>query len=302
MTAVSPLPDATLSCHDAEQGLRALLSLDPLGEDRFISRWHEGNSGGEVFGGQYLGQAVIAAAATVDGVAPQAMTAYFLRGARAGRPLVYEVRRMRDGLQFRHRRVDVFQGDSLVFTAELSFHDAEPDRPEHARPMPPVPAPESLLPMADLLEQLGEAAPLVAIERMRNRPLVQVRPVNDRHGIVQAGPEPAFQIWLQLMSCDTADAPPALAQAMLAYLSDYWSNVAGRITHGPSLFERGARTSSLNHGVWFHRVPDLRDWVLYSLDSPHAGGGTGFNRGLLYSRDGTLLASTVQESLIRLPR
>lgn len=289
----------TLPCGPSE-GLRELLTLRALGDDCFVNRYHERNLGGEAFGGQYLGQALMAALATGAGLAPHAMTAYFLRAARAERALHFRVLRVRDGLQFVHRRVEVTQGGSPVFCADVSLHDAEPHRPDHASALPAVPMPDDLAPIGALLERHGPAVPSLGLERMRAKRLVESRPVDERLGLVQRPAAATFSTWLRVLSWDEGDA--LLQYAALAYLSDHWSNASGRILHLPSLFTPGSRGSSLNHGIWFHRPPDLRDWVLYSLDSPSASGGTGFNRGLMHGRDGTLYASTVQESLVRLPR
>lgn len=277
--------------------LAPLLRLQPLGGDRFRAACNERNLGGEIFGGQYLGQALAAALATGEGRAPNAMSGFFLKAASAAHPLELQVERLRDGRSFAHRRVSLFQQGELVFVADVSLHDAESGQPQHQCPAPSVPAPEALTSLRGLLEQHGESLGALGQGRITNKTTVELRPVDPHAGFTGPGTEPRTQVWLRALRLSSDD--PLMHYAALAYLSDFWVNSACRLLHGRTLFAGETRSASLNHAIWFHRPPQAADWLLYVLDSPAASGGCGYNRGLLYDRQGQLLASTAQEALVR---
>ncbi|WP_223448937.1 acyl-CoA thioesterase [Pseudomonas sp. BF-R-19] len=275
-----------------------LLTLEKIGTDRFRIPYNESNSGGEIFGGQYLGQAMSAALATGGGRAPHAMHAFFLQAARANRQLEAEVERVRDGRSFAHRRVHLLQDGKLVFCADVSLHDTELDQPQHQIGPSEVPSPEVLSNLHQLVEKYGEAAfgPL-GRKRILPRKVTEVRPINQQAGMLGSGTEPRADIWMR--AARFAPQDDLMHFAALAYLSDYWVNSACRVMHSRSLFNGETTSASLNHSIWFHGRAKVEDWLLYLLDSPSTHGGTGFNRGLIYDRKGNLLASTAQEALVR---
>lgn len=279
------------------EDLLPLLELESLGNDRFRSLRNDANVRGDVFGGQYLGQAITAAIATGDRRAPNAMTGYFLRAAHADRPLELQVQRMRDGRNFAHRRVTIMQSDQLMFVADVSLHDPEPEQVEHQCKAPSVPPPESLIPLNDVINQHREQFDPKFIARVTNRKYIEMVPVDAQAGFTGPGIKPAIDFWLRAVRLCSHD--PLMHYAGLAYLSDCWVSVSARIMHVPHLFESQRASASLNHGIWFHRAPLVTDWLLYTLEGPTTGGGTGFNRGMLFDREGRLLASTVQEALMR---
>jgi acyl-CoA thioesterase-2 len=273
-----------------------LMSLRAIGPDLFVSQCNQRNIGGEIFGGQYLGQTIVAAMLSADRRAPHAMTGHFLHAARADQPLELRVERLREGRSFAHRRVQIVQADKLVFVADVSLHDAEPGQPGHQMPAPAAPAPEQLQPLAALAEQYGSEAvgPLAA--RIGNAASVEVRPVDPEAGMIRPGP-PVAQAWLRARCLSSDD--PVTHYGALAFMSDFWGNAPSRLPHGRTLFAGEITSLSLNHAIWFHRQPQAADWLLYALDGPATAGGTGLNRGLLYDRSGTLIASAVQEALVR---
>lgn len=286
----------SIDCEESD--LACLLTLEPGGPDHFHVPRNDSNVGGEVFGGQYLGQAMSAALATADGRAPQAMHATFLYAARADRPMAVRVNRIRDGRSFAYRRVEFYQDDRPVFCADVSFHNIEASQPNHQLTADSVPPPDSLNNLHELIDIHGENA-FSSMNRSRavGKKTLEVRPIDQLAGIVKAGQEPRADAWLRAVQFDSRD--PLFHYAALAYLSDCWVNMACRIKHSPSLFSGETTTASLNHSIWFHRAPRADDWLLYLLDSPSTHGGVGFNRGLLYDRFGQLLASTAQEALVR---
>jgi acyl-CoA thioesterase-2 len=211
--------------------------------------------------------------------------------------LHYRVERLRDGRSFAHRRVTASQDGRSVFCADVSLHDEEPTMPSHAAPMPQVSAPEGLATLDELLAQHGERMSRQGDERILLKRRVELRPVDAVSGIVQPGAEARSTVWLQALLA--GPLAPLDHYAALAYLSDYWANASSRIVHGRVLFSGEISSASLNHAIWFHRRPDVSGPLLYTLDSPSTHGGTGFNRGLIYQRDGRLIASTTQEALTR---
>jgi acyl-CoA thioesterase-2 len=281
--------------------LAALLRLQPAGEGRYEIACSESNTNGEVFGGQYLGQALSAALATGRRRSPHAMHAFFLRAARADRPMQAQVECVRDGRSFSHRRVTFMQDAALVFCADVSLHDEEPGGASHQCAPPDVPAPDALHNLDRLFADHGEAViGAEARSRMTRKKTAEIRPVDPLAGFVQPGTDPRSSVWLRARQF--ADPDPLQHYAALAYLSDLWSNAACRITHGRTLFGGETGSASLNHSIWFHRQPSVTDWFLFATDSPSTHGGTGFNRGALFERGGRLVASVAQEALVRPPR
>lgn len=234
-----------------------------------------------VFGGQVLGQALMAAARTVDnGHAAHSLHGYFLRPGDKTAPIVYDVDRIRDGGSFTTRRVVAIQHGEAIFHMSASFHRRE-NGVEHQRSMPPVPAPESLA------EQRRIALALP----------IDFRFADGRPPLGEASWGPSGQTWLRTV--DALPDDPLLHQALLAYASDYSLLGVAMQPHGLDFRKPGVQGVSLDHAMWFHRDFRCDDWLLYDTDSPSAFGARGFCRGSLYSRDGRLVASVAQEGLVR---
>jgi len=281
--------------------LAELLTVESLGGDRFRMPCNERNAGGEIFGGQYLGQALAAALATGAGRAPHAMHGFFLSAARADLPLEATVSRVREGRSFTHRHVELLQGGRVVFRADVSLHDPEPGQPGHQLPPPDVTPPEQLRDMNTLLEHYGdEVMGALARTRLAGKPGVEIRPVDALAGLVEAAQQPVSHAWLRARGFVTDD--PLMGYAALAYLSDYWTNSPSRIVHSRSLFDGRLTSVSLNQTLWFQRQPKIDDWLLFALDGPSTFGGCGLNRGLMYDREGHLLMMAAQEALVRAVR
>ncbi|QBR72837.1 acyl-CoA thioesterase II [Beijerinckiaceae bacterium] len=280
---------------NAVEELLAILDLEKIEENIFRGRspqvgWQR------VFGGLVIAQALVASARTVDGRAPHSLHGYFLLPGDPAVPIVYEVDRIRDGKSFTTRRCNAIQHGRAIFSLSASFHIEEPGL-EHAFSMPDVPLPESLPSEAEMLERFGAAMP-EAIRRwfMRDRP-IELRPVDlSRHFRHQPG-APQQNIWLRASGPLPDD--PAIHRAVLAYLSDMTLIDVALSAHGHSVFDSDLQIASLDHALWFHRPFRADEWLLYAQDSPSSGGARGFTRGLLFSHDGQLVASVVQEGLIR---
>jgi acyl-CoA thioesterase-2 len=251
-----------------------------------------------VFGGQVIGQALVAATRTVEheNRFAHSLHAYFVRPGDPAVPILYDVENIRDGGSFATRRVVAVQHGKPIFFMTASFQDDE-DGFEHQTAMPDVPSPEKLLGEADLKEQFMTQAPdHIRAYWQRPRP-IELRPVHLAHYFSSEKLEPRQDIWVR--TTGPVPAQRHLQAAVLAYLSDMTLLDTSLFAHGTSVLDRSLQAASLDHAMWFHRPPVLDDWLLYSQDSPSAFGGRGMTRGAIFTRSGTLIASVAQEGLIR---
>lgn len=253
----------------------------------------------QVFGGQVLGQALMAAYATVDSHDVHSLHAYFLRRGDFNAPIVYHVDRARDGHSFSARRVVAIQHGEQIFNMSASFQVREPGL-EHQLPMPDVPLPEKLqdsdTPPLEVLEQLPEKLQRM-FEKQRPFEFRAVEPID----YLRPRPLPPLQhVWLRAVGQLPDDE--RLHRCLLAYVSDYnLLNTAVR-PHSSSYLSGNLVMASIDHAMWFHRPLRVDEWMLYTMESPSASGARGFTRGMLHSRDGRLIASTAQEGLIRVAK
>jgi len=274
------------------------LTLEPLREDRF--RGESRSLGGKsVFGGQVLGQALLAADATVEGRLAHSLHAYFLLAGDPTAPIVYEVERIRDGRSFATRRVVAVQHGRPIFNMAVSFQVAEEGLDHHA-PMPDVPGPEGLLSGSELHRQIADHLPESHREALTAERPIEMRPVQPRDLLNPERRPPQRQVWLRTVG--TLPDEPALHQAMLAYASDFTLLATALFPHGLSFFNPEVQAVSLDHAMWFHRPFRMDEWLLYAMDSPSASAGRGLGRGSIFTRDGRLVASVAQEGVIRLRR
>jgi acyl-CoA thioesterase-2 len=275
--------------------LLAILDLEPLERNLFRGRspqvgWQR------VFGGQVIGQALVAACRTVEGRSPHSLHAYFLLPGDPKVPIIYEVDRIRDGRSFTTRRVVAIQHGQAIFSMSASFHAEEPGF-EHAVPMPDVPFPEDLPDEHGIKNTVMPRMPdPVRAYFERERP-IELKPVEFERYTSREPREPAFNVWIRATGRLPDD--PAIHQCILAYASDMTLLDSSLIAHGRTVFERSIQAASLDHALWFHRPFRADDWLLYHQDSPSAAGARGFSRGLIFTRDGRLVASVAQEGLIR---
>jgi acyl-CoA thioesterase II len=250
-----------------------------------------------IFGGLVISQALVAVSRTVEGLVPHSLHAYFMLPGDPAVPIDYQVERLRDGRSFATRRVVALQNGAAIFALSASFHKAE-DGFDHQMTMPDVPAPESLLSEKQAVTQFASMLPeSVTRYFMRERP-IELRPVSLKRFMGAASPnrEPEA-VWLRATGALPDD--PAIHRAVIAYASDMMLLDVALAPVGRSVFAGDIQPASLDHALWFHREGRADDWLLYVLDSPSASGARGLARGLIYTRDGTLLASVAQEGLIR---
>lgn len=275
--------------------LLAILDLEPL--ERNLFRGLSPQVGWQrVFGGQVIGQALVAACRTVEDRIAHSLHAYFLRAGDPAVPIIYEVDRIRDGKSFSTRRVVAIQHGQAIFSMAASFHRHEEGLSHQIR-MPDVPPPEALPSEAELKEQLiDRVPPAVRAYWERERP-IEIRPVDLTRYLSPQERAPSQQVWIKATG-DLGD-DMALHQSVLAYASDFTLLDTALIAHGRFIFDAGLMLASLDHAIWFHRPFRVDDWLLYAQDSPSSAAGRAFCRGTLFSRDGKLVASTAQEGLVR---
>jgi acyl-CoA thioesterase-2 len=277
--------------------LLGLLDLEASDHDSFTGRspaigWKR------VFGGQVVAQALVAAARTVEESRPiHSLHGYFLRPGNPAIPIDYRVERFRDGKSFTTRGVLARQNGEIIFSMSASFHRPEPGL-EHQFSMPAVPPPESLPPDEDLLRGQGRPISLSMQNYLtRDRP-IELRPTDpDAYFDPQAGRPARRDIWFKAKSRLPDD--PVIHQSVFAYASDLTIVETALITHGRTLFDPNLMMASLDHAIWFHRPFRADEWLLYSQDAPSAAAARGYNRGLVFTREGKLVASVVQEALMR---
>ena len=279
----------------AVQDLLDVLDLEQLEENLFRGRspqvgWQR------VFGGQVIGQALVAACRTVEGRPPHSLHAYFLLPGDPKIPIIYDVDRIRDGKSFATRRVLARQHGHAIFAMSVSFH-ADESGLAHQAKMPDVPRPEELPSENEIKERVLPLMPdPVRRYYERERP-IELRPVEYGRYMGKKSEDAKFNVWIRTTGRLPDD--PAIHRCVLAYASDMMLLDTALVPHGRTVFEKTIMAASLDHALWFHRPFRADDWLLYAQESPNLHGGRGFARGLIFASDGTLVASVAQEGLLR---
>jgi len=282
----------------AVEELISILDLETLEHNLFRGRSPQ--SGWQrVFGGQVIGQALVAAQRTVE---PDrhvhSLHCYFMRPGDPAVPIIYEVDRIRDGSSFTTRRVVAVQHGHAIFSLSASFQVDEPGL-EHIIEMPEgVPAPDTLLSEKELIAQFIDHVPEAVRKYWQRERPIEFKPVSLTHYMTREKLPPKQNVWIRTTGLVPDDR--ALQAAVLAYLSDMTLLDTSLFAHGRSIFDPDIQVASLDHAMWFHRPHKFDDWFLYSQDSPNSSGARGLTRGSIYASDGTLVASVAQEGLIRL--
>lgn len=283
---------------DVLSDLVALLALEKLEENLFRGQSQD-LGWGTVFGGQVLGQALSAAVQTVPRERhPHSLHAHFLRAGDVSRPIIYDVDRIRDGGSFTTRRVVAIQNGQPIFHLSASFQIDEPGF-THQDPMPQAPAPESVPNEAERFAHAMAQGPKVLQRWSKVARPFDNRPIDEAEELVSPPKRPPRRmLWLKTIGPLQSDEP-ALHRYLLAYASDAWFLTASLLPHGVTWLSPGMQVASLDHAMWFHAPFRADEWLLHVIDSPAASGGRGLVRGSVYRRDGTLVATTAQEGLIR---
>ncbi|MDO7836337.1 acyl-CoA thioesterase II [Sphingobium sp. HBC34] len=278
---------------DAER----LMGLEALGPDSFTNPRSGVRDDSHLYGGQVLAHALLSAARTAPGRTIHSLHGYFLRAGDGQHRVNFDVERSRDGRSFSTRRVVARQRGQAIFHMECSFHG--PDQPglEHQMLMPDVPPPEDLPTLHDYARQTGEPNAVRASERLGPISLIELKLINP-DSLTGGETLPRRRLWVRIPSAAKV-TDPLIHTALLAYLSDFWLAGAALTTHQVSYGPKDPQMASIDHALWLHRPGRVDDWLLYEIDSPSAMNSTGLSRGLIYTREGLLLASSAQEALIR---
>jgi acyl-CoA thioesterase II len=250
----------------------------------------------QVFGGQVLGQALVAATATVEERTVHSLHAYFLRRGDFNAPIVYEVDRAMDGKHFSSRRVVAIQHGRQIFNMSASFQLAETGV-EHQTAIPVVPPPESLPDAQSYFRNMADKLPPAARRILEQKRPFEFRPVQPPDPLRRDKSEPLKYVWFRAL--DKLIDDEALHRCLLAYVSDFHLLDTALKPHGIAMVSPDLVIASIDHAMWFHRSVRVDDWLLYAIDSPSASGARGFTRGSVFARDGSLVASAAQEGLIR---
>jgi acyl-CoA thioesterase-2 len=257
-----------------------------------------------VFGGQVAAQALVAAGRTVpDDRFAHSLHAYFLRAGDAGAPIVYTVDRIRDGRSFTTRRVVAVQHGQPIFHLSASFQTYE-EGMEHQADMPPAPDPETLPTAAELLPRYVDLyREQGVVERLLEaREAVDLRYV-DAPPFASVGEErePRSQVWFRTNGKLVDD--PLLHVCLATYVSDMTLLDSVLLAHGRGGWVTGDVVgASLDHAMWFHRPFRADEWLLYDQESPSASGGRGLGQARIYTQDGRLAVTVIQEGVVRVPR
>jgi acyl-CoA thioesterase-2 len=302
LTATGSTPGVTLDIDGVPRGqavvdaLVSLLNLERL-EDNLYRGVSPEVSPARVFGGQVAAQALIAAGRTVPSERRvHSLHAYFLRPGSPTQPIVYQVDRVRDGMSFTTRRVVAIQHGKPIFTMSASFQVDEPGV-DHAVPMPAVPAPEALAGYAERIAPIKER---MAVWGRIPRPF-DIRYVDDPPWVSRlSGPQPQANNKMWFRTDGVLPDDELLHVCILAYLSDLTLLYSVLATHALSAEFDRLQMASLDQAMWFHRPFRVDDWVLYDVSSPSASGARGLGTGHFFDQQGRLLATVVQEGLVRL--
>ena len=260
-----------------------------------------------VFGGQVFAQAMRAAQGTVsDDRMIHSQHAYFLRPGDPSVPILFEVDGIRDGKSFTTRRVVASQRGKAIFNTELSFQIRESGL-SHQVQMPDCVGPEELeddgIRWAKLRESMdAESQNRSSANRRSLRP-IEIRSVNPLDLVNPTARDPEQLIWLKANGTveDINDQPNRpLHHAILAYASDFNLMGTALLPHAVNLISPKLQPASLDHCIWFHDDFRADEWLLYAMDSPRSSHARGLSRGSFFTRDGRLVASTIQEGLMRM--
>jgi acyl-CoA thioesterase-2 len=276
--------------------LLSILDIEQLEVNMFRgnspkTRWQR------VFGGQVIGQALVASCRTVEGRMPHSLHCYFILPGDPQIPIIYEVERLRDGKSYATRRVTAIQHGNAIFSMMVSFHIEEEDSFNHQDKMPDVPPPDKLTAEELMKESLFDQMPEFIKRYYESDRPIELRPVEFKRYFGEKIPDGRINIWIRTAAKLPDD--PALHQCALAYASDFSLLDSVMSRYGRTLFDGRVMAASLDHAMWFHRPFRADEWLLYSQDSPNARGGRGLARGLIFKPDGTLVASVAQEGSLR---
>jgi acyl-CoA thioesterase-2 len=281
----------------SEVKLASLLALETLEVGLYRGQsWDLGFRA--LFGGQVLGQALKAAYETVPkGRLAHSFHSYFLLPGDAKKPVVYDVETLRDGKSFSARRIKAIQNGRNIFIMTASFQEMEDGLSHQAAQMPEVPPPEEVESDITFYEKNYENIGKTMREALSYHRTIDIRTIaaNSIFQAIERPPERA--IWLRAQ--ENLGDDQMLHQATLAYASDYHFLSTSLQPHGISVTDKNLALATIDHAMWFHKPVNMNEWLLYVMDSPFSGGARGLVKGQVFNQQGELIASTMQEGLMR---
>ncbi|MGF1695977.1 acyl-CoA thioesterase II [Vibrio lamellibrachiae] len=281
---------------NALKELLSLLQLEKLEEGLF--RGQSENLGlPQVYGGQVIGQALSASRYTVESDRTvHSFHSYFLYPGDPEKPIIYDVENLRDGKSFSTRRVKAIQNGRPIFYLTASYHGDQPGF-EHQNTMPDVPGPENFRSESELAASVAHLLPEKLKKIFCGDKAIEMRPVTVVNPLKPTKEEPKQYLWMRT----NGEMPDSqlIHQYLLAYASDWGFLVTALHPHEVSLMTPNFQVATIDHSIWFHRPFKTDEWLLYVIDSPTASNTRGLVRGEIYNREGHLVASAVQEGVMR---
>lgn len=276
------------------QELLTLLDLRPAGQDVFTGT-HPSKNPPRTFGGQLMAQSFVAASRTLErDLPPSALTVHFINGGDIDKDIEYRVVRLRDERRFANRRVDAFQ-DGTLLASTMVCYLAGGEGLEHGIAPPDVPGPDALPTITELLQGYEKTVPLF-VDALQP---IEWRYTNDPSWVMRDKGERLTYNRVWVKAGGTLPDDPVLHAAAMVYSSDTTVLDSIITTHGLSWGFDRIFAASANHSIWFHRPVDFGDWLLYSTTSPVATDLRGLGTGHFFDRAGQLVATVVQEGVVR---
>ncbi len=273
-----------------------LLQLERL--EKGLFRGQSENLGlPQVYGGQVIGQALSAARYTVaEERTVHSFHSYFLYPGDPEKPIIYDVENLRDGRSFSTRRVKAIQNGRQIFYLTASYHGDAPGF-EHQNTMPDIPGPENFASESQLAEQIAHLLPEQVRKIFCGEKPIEMRPVTVINPLKPQKAEPKQYLWIRA----NGEVPDnqLIHQYLLAYASDWGFLVTALHPHGVTLMTPKFQVATIDHSIWYHRPFKMDEWLLYAIESPTASNTRGLVRGEIYNRQGDLVATAVQEGVMR---
>ncbi|XP_030634172.1 acyl-coenzyme A thioesterase 8 [Chanos chanos] len=280
----------------------SVLNLEKLDTDLYRGKHHWVPRSQRLFGGQIIGQALVAAAKSVgENVFAHSLHCYFVRAGDPKVPVLYQVERTRDGRSFFVRSVKAIQHGQPILICQASFHMQQPSPLEHHFNMPTVPSPDTLLTVEELIQQylsdpdLADSTKQGLNKILADEVPIEIKPVNPPDFYQKVAMEPKKLFWVRARG-HIGEGNMKLHCCVAAYVSDF-SFLGTALLPYPNY--RAQFLASLDHAMWFHSTFRADEWMLYECESPWAGGSRGLVQGRLWRQDGVLAASCAQEGVIR---
>jgi acyl-CoA thioesterase II len=288
-----PLARRAASHADFDE-LLAILDLNQLNDDTFVGS-HPSRNPVRTFGGQMMAQAFVAGSRTVaEKLRPSALSVHFIAGGHPEKDLEFHVLRLRDERRFANRRVDVMQNGELLTTAIISYMNGGIGI-EHSIEPPDLPDPESVPSVDELLRGFEDVVPHF-VSALRP---IDWRYTNDPSWVMRDKGERLDYNRVRMKAVGAMPDDPVINAAALIYSSDTTVLDSIITTHGLSWGFDRIFAVTMNHSVWFHRPVRFDEWVLYSTSSPVAADSRGLGTGHFFDRSGQLLATVVQEGIVK---